>query len=278
MSFACRRNSACLLGFRAFVRKVCATLMAARDGHNGNEPGSGRKIGRGANQDQSRPDVFAQRTVTSDSDSAARSRLLKRVLPITTGILVVVMLAWPLLSKRADNVSLSFKEIARRGEQVRVVGAHYMGTDVLNRPFEISAETAVQDGVDAEEANLTGIKASIEISPDETVTVTGGEGIYARRKDHLSLTRGIVFSTDSGYRIDSEKADIDLAAGVATSKSAVKGAASFGSFSANGFTLDAKKQSLVLDGGVKVRLEPGKDSDRAAGVGAVDPATEPAAE
>lgn len=192
-----------------------------------------------------------------DSQAGQRSRLLRHVLVFLVLLLLGLVLLWPVFNERSDSITLSYKDIQLGGEQIRMQNARYSGSDLRDRPFMISADLALQEGVNAEKALLTGVKAQIEISDDNMVRVSAGEGVYRRLEEKLVLDGGIHFESDSGYELSVERAEVDLSSGIAQAASPVSGSAPFGSFSAESFALDSRARSLELQGRVRVRLEPG---------------------
>lgn len=192
-----------------------------------------------------------------DGHAGRGSRLLRRVLPLAFLLLLGTVLLWPVFNERSDSITLSYEDLQLGGEQIRLQNARYSGSDLRDRPFMVSADLALQEGVNADRALLTGVKAQIEISEGDMVTVTAGEGVYRRLEEKLVLDGGIHLNSDSGYMLSVERAEVDLSSGLAQGESPVSGSAPFGSFSAQGFTLDARARSLELQGHVRVRLEPG---------------------
>jgi lipopolysaccharide export system protein LptC len=171
---------------------------------------------------------------------------------------VALVVLWPMLQDTGTNITLSYKDIESHGEQIRMIGARYAGTDLKNRPFEISADLAVQDRPNAVEVGLSGVKASIDLGAQGRVTVVGREGVYRPEQERLEVKGGIELSADTGYKLSAAAAEVDLKTGQGRGAQAVSGEAPFGSFSANGFAINVYDRTLVLDGGVKVRLDPGE--------------------
>lgn len=183
-------------------------------------------------------------------------RIMRRILPLGVGLLLVAVIAWPMINRESGSITLTYSELRTGGEQIRMENARYTGTDMRDRPFAVSADLAVQEGVNADRVLLTGVHAEIEGGADDMLTVTAGEGVFRRSEDSLVLDGGINLNSDSGYMLSVERAEVDLASGVAGGQSPVSGAAPFGHFSADGFTLDSRERVLNLEGRVRVRMEP----------------------
>ncbi|MDA5192988.1 LPS export ABC transporter periplasmic protein LptC [Govanella unica] len=193
-----------------------------------------------------------------DRESAERSRILKKILPWVTGVVLVALLSWPFINQHSESITLSYKDLIGQSEQVRIKGAHYTGVDARDRPFEVMADEGLQERTDSDYATLTKVEASMELSPQDKVAVTGGTGKYDRAKERLSLASGITLDSSTGYKLQTDQAEVDLATKVASGTVDVTGSAPFGSFSAKGFTLKLDDRQLTLEGNVKVKLDPGK--------------------
>jgi lipopolysaccharide export system protein LptC len=192
-------------------------------------------------------DFFSDRPAAEESGRAAL--WLKRLLPIAVVIALAVVVLWPSIQDTGTNITLSYKDIETHGEEIRMTGAKYAGTDAKNRPFEVSADLAVQDSPKAVTVALDGVKASIDL---------GDQGIYRPKDEQLDIKGGIELTSDTGYRLSASDAHVNLKTGQGHSDLPVSGAAPFGAFSANGFDINVHDRTLVLDGSVKVRLEPGE--------------------
>lgn len=201
-------------------------------------------------------DFFSDRPAAEDGGRLAL--WLKRVLPIAVAAALALVVLWPMLQNTGTNITLSYKDIEAHGEEIRMTGAKYAGTDAKNRPFEISADLAVQDSPKAMAVNLDGVQASIDLGDQGKVTVLGRKGIYRPKEEQLDVKGGIELTSDTGYRLSATNAQVDLRTGQGRSDLPVSGAAPFGAFAADSFEINVHDRTLVLDGGVKVRLEPGE--------------------
>jgi len=183
-------------------------------------------------------------------------RILRIVVPTGVGLLLLLVVAWPMINRESSSITLTYSELRTGGEQIRMENARYTGTDLRDRPFAVSAKLAVQEGVNADRVLLTGVHAEMEAGEDDLLTVTAGEGVFQRSSDSLVLDGGINLTSESGYMLSVEQAEVNLGTGIAEGRSPVSGAAPFGHFSADGFTLQARERILSLEGRVRVRLEP----------------------
>src|SRR5690606_30971948 len=81
-------------------------------------------------------------------------RIMRRVLPLGVGLLLVAIIAWPMINRESGSITLTYSELRTGGEQIRMENARYTGTDMRDRPFAVSADLAVQEGVNADRVLL----------------------------------------------------------------------------------------------------------------------------
>ncbi|MEX1146756.1 MAG: LPS export ABC transporter periplasmic protein LptC [Sphingomonadales bacterium] len=200
---------------------------------------------------------FADRPGGRDYRPPRAMRLAKIVLPVAAVAMLAVVVLWPFLSQYEDSVTLSYRTLERSGDEIRMDEPRYLGTDSRNRPFEVAASRASQQGVDAREVNLEGVRANIRLDGGDTVSVAASSGIYMRDSEQLELHRGVQLRAAGGYSFSGDYLSLNLNEGWASGGGQVSGAAPFGIFTADAFSVDLSGRSAALEGRVRVRLDPG---------------------
>lgn len=202
-------------------------------------------------------EFFANRPDVDDSRLERGVRLSKVALPVFAAALLGLIVAWPFLSSRESSVTLSYRELEKSGDEIRMVEPHYLGTDDRNRRFEIAADLAVQQGINANEVNLDGVRARLKLESGDDVTAAAARGVYRPDDERLTLDQGIRLQAGGGYSFEGDHLTLDLNEGVMNGGGGIAGAAPFGSFAAEDFSADVSGRSVALEGKVKVRLDPG---------------------
>lgn len=175
--------------------------------------------------------------------------------PLAAALLFAALILWPLSSSRELSFLLSKDAAGEAGERMRLTRALYRGTTSRGEPFELSADSAVQKTSQVPVVVLTGLKARIEQAEGPSV-MTAPSGLYNLESDMLTVSGPIDVSGAGGYRLDAQEVKVDLAAREVTSPNQVVGELPMGRFSAQRFSADLGGRRVVLEGDVKLRLDP----------------------
>ncbi|RMF12170.1 MAG: hypothetical protein D6763_01495 [Alphaproteobacteria bacterium] len=202
-------------------------------------------------------EFFANRPVVDDRGLDRSVRFSKVLLPLSALALLALIIAWPFLSGQEASVTLSYRELEKSGDEIRMVEPRYLGTDARDRRFAIAADHAVQQGINANAVRLDGVRASLRLDSGDDVTAAAARGIYRPEEERLILDHGIRLRAGGGYSFEGERLTLDLDRGAMQGDGGVRGAAPFGSFAADRFSADVSGSTVVLEGKVQVRLDPG---------------------
>ena len=137
----------------------------------------------------------------------------------------------------------------------------YVGTDDDNQPYAVTADIAKKldgEGMDVR-IGLELPKADITLKDGTWLVLTAENGIYARRNKTLDLSGAVNLFHDSGYEFRTDKAQVDLARGIAEGDRPVRGQGPFGTLNAEGFRLLNKGRTIVFTGKSKMILKPGAE-------------------
>ncbi len=196
------------------------------------------------------------------------NKLLKVGVPLLLICFLTIVIGWPYLRDTESGFTLSFQDLEKSNEQIRMIEPVYVGTDGLNRPFRIKAKSAIQSPENQDEVKLLEIRASVEMRDKSEAVLSASEGVYNPHTEKLWLGKGIRIVTDSGYEFMIESVAYDLHSAIAESQSEVRGIAPFGSFRADSFRAQIDGKSMKLLGDVRVRIMPEQHLDAAVrGVG-----------
>jgi lipopolysaccharide export system protein LptC len=189
---------------------------------------------------------------------ARKVRLLKLLVPVAGVCLLLLIIVWPYVRDYESGFTLSFQDLSKSSEKIRLTDPRYVGLDNEHRRFEITAKSALQDQGGTGEVNLDKIRASVLLKDNTEVVLTAAAGMYSPQQALLKLVDGIRIASGSGYEVTLDHAQYNVDAAIASSDDRVQGKAPFGAFTANSFTADIEGRSFRLKGEVHVRVEPGK--------------------
>lgn len=176
-----------------------------------------------------------------------------KFLLLTVALLLLASIAlWPEFDRAADRARVSMIGMGATVEGARVRDAHYRGVDEHNRPFTVTAATAVQKNENR--IDLTAPNADITLENSSWLNVRSKLGVYARKDGQLDLSVGVVLYRDDGTTMTTASATIDTKAGAAVGTEATHAEGPFGTLDAAGFTTVEKGAAIQFWGPARVEL------------------------
>ncbi|ONG51331.1 LPS export ABC transporter periplasmic protein LptC [Pseudoroseomonas deserti] len=197
-----------------------------------------------------------------DAGSMARYRfavgLAKWLLPVGALAVLAAIALWPEFDRAEDRGRLAFRRVAQTSaEALRLASPRYQGIDEQDRPYNVTAATALQQDPAAPIA-LERPRADMIMNNGTWVLLEAQQGRYARDANHLSLQGQVTLWHDDGSTLKTEAAEIDIAAGGATGDRPVAAQGPFGTLVSEGFRLENRGQVVVFTGNAKAVLEGGR--------------------
>jgi len=210
-------------------------------------PGASRRTGRD----------WTARTRDTALNALRYSRfvtVMKRVLPVSAGVLILAIIAYALVPRQSDRVTLTSESVGTLANDLAMIKPRLTGADHKGNPFVITADMAIQDGANVRRATLKNVQADVTLDDNRWLNATAVKGYVDMDKGTLALSGGIAVYSDDGYEIHTARADVDLRQGTMHGPSGVTGHGPSGTLSADTFELDRKTQQLVLSGNVHMTL------------------------
>jgi lipopolysaccharide export system protein LptC len=180
---------------------------------------------------------------------------MKRILPISAGIVVAAVLAFFFLQRAPEGMTLSYESTGRIDNDLAMIKPRLVGTDDAGNPFVITANAAIQDGKNAKRARLEKVEADIQADKGHWLNASATRGTYDMDAGTLVLRDGLSVFSDDGYELHTAQADVDLKKGEMTGPE-VTGQGPLGSLRADTFKVDRISRRLQLSGNVHMTLSP----------------------
>ncbi len=202
------------------------------------------------------------------SDNAQRSRhsraysrfvsLMKFLLPVVALLLIALVVAWPHINTGDLGFRLGVTVLKLTGaDDPSMINPRYVGTDSDNQPFSITADLARNVSQSGSKVTLVMPKADITLEDGTWLVLTANDGVFARAEKKLNLAGSVNLYHDSGYEFRTDRAIIDLTAGIAESNDPVHGQGPFGQLQSSGFRMVNKGKVIYFLGKSKLTLYPG---------------------
>jgi len=100
-------------------------------------------------------------------------------------------------------------------------------------------------------------KADITLDDGTWLVLTAQNGVFTQLEKTLTLEGAVNLFHDSGYELQTSKANVDLEKGLAKGDSAIRGQGPFGELHGDGFRLIDKGKTIVFTGKSKLVIYPG---------------------
>lgn len=182
--------------------------------------------------------------------------VMKRVLPITAGLLIAAVIAYSLVPRQSEKLSLATENLTVIKNDLTMTKPRLTGTDRRGNPFVVTADAAVQDPANVRRATLKAVQADMTLQKTRWLSATAAKGLIDLDKGTLALQGGIALFSDDGYEIHTARADVDLKKGLVRGPVEVNGQGPMGTFRADTFSVEKDTGLISLHGNVRMVINP----------------------
>jgi lipopolysaccharide export system protein LptC len=239
------------------------------------------------------PELVAPRRVFKRKNRRGLVLGLKIGLPLIALAGATYVVIW----SRTHNSTITpldfTKDVAKQTSDVKVSRVKYDGVDAQNRPFSITADSAVQPqdappppkpvaglgGDDkapapsttqqqqpAANANLINLQkplADMTMRDGAWVAVQADSGVYDRDAGTVDLHGNVMLFHDTGLTFETDAAKVDLRNDTASGDQPVEGSRPDGELAAEGFEVRNGGQTVIFTGRAYMKLYPKPKSSAA---------------
>lgn len=186
------------------------------------------------------------------SPHARHSRLVSRlkiVFPLLALALVVLVAMWSHISREIDGFRISFADVPpQMAQTLSMVNARFYGTDRQNRPYSVTADSAVQEDAQAGIVLLEKPKADFATREGAGVYMEADRGTFFQPQQVLELEGRVVLFHDQGYEIHTETARIDLSHSLVEGDTPITGLGPQGELHGSAFRILDNGKNLMIMG------------------------------
>ena len=179
---------------------------------------------------------------------------LAKALPAGIGAILAVMIIAPIFPRGEISFLLDRNKVAVTNERLRIQQAMYRGEDAHNRPFSVTAGSAVQQSARIELVEMNDLAARILLT-DGPAQIEAGTGTYDIRRNTLDVHGPVDLRAAGGYRLMTNDVVIDLRNQHASGKGGVTGAVPSGTFSAERIEADLENRTVALQGRARLTMQ-----------------------
>lgn len=207
-------------------------------------------------------DSLPSQARTTGDKAAARSRMVKR-LRLALPILALVLLAAFFFNTKSNDVDKAFlddfKDVSASAEELRMANPRFAGIDNEGKPFEITANTAIQNTKVKDVVTLDKPRA-VQGENHESTVVTANKGVYRSDINILELEDSVTLQHNVGaesYVFKSPSATVAIKDEIVTSNAGVGGEGTDGStLAADHMKAYNSEGRVVFEGNVRMRIYP----------------------
>ena len=187
-------------------------------------------------------------------------RWMKIALPI--GALVLIGLIFLTGKDRGGAIDAgSVSDAALLGAGLELENPRFAGVTDDGDPFVVTAVRAVPDGAVPDRVELEKPNGEIRMGDGRTLTVNSANGEMFRKDERLHLQGEVILETSDGYRVVTDRVELDLDNKSAFAPGRVKATGPRGAIEADQVTIDSnggqKGQVMMrFEGNVRVQYDP----------------------
>ena len=220
-------------------------------------------------------DSLTIRRRTTGADAAARAKFMRRM-RIALPILALVLIATFFLNTRQSGVDDAFlddfADIDASPQNLKTAKPQFSGIDARGNPYEVTAETALQQANGGKVVDLEAPRAVTSTGDGQSV-VAAKSGVFDADAKRLDLKDGVIFEHKVGatnYVLKTPTATYTINDRRVVSEAGVDGEGSDGErLKADRMSADERDGKLIFEGNVSMRVFPRRNEEEPA------PAAEP---
>ena len=178
-------------------------------------------------------------------------------LPAAIGAIAALMVFTPLSPRGEVSFLLDRNKVDVVEDRLRVESAMYRGRDSQDRPFSLTAGSAVQRSAENPVVAMRDLIARILLNQGPAV-LSANQGAWDVDNQKVSVFGPLVFVAADGYRLTTSDVDVDLQEQKLVSRGRVEGSVPAGTFSADRIVTDLQDRTVTLEGNARLRMTPGR--------------------
>ena len=183
-------------------------------------------------------------------------RWTKIALPSAVGVLIAVLALAPLDRKGDVSFILDKKKVQSAPERMRVEAARYTGTDDKGRQFVMVANRAIQRSSDTPLVDIRGMLARLNLDQGPMI-IAANQGRYNIDTQRVAIDGPVKVAGANGFKLNTSNVIVDLKERQLASQGPAEGAMRLGQFRAGEVHADLADRTVVLDGGVRLKIVQG---------------------
>ena len=182
-------------------------------------------------------------------------RFLRFLIPFGAVLAATAIIAIAILDPfRRLSTGLEVASFNLTGSQITMEQPHLRGYKQDMRPYEVNADTALQDLKKPTIMDLMGMKAKIGLADHKLAWIEALQGLYDSAAEKMIVDKPLNIKSD-GYDVQMKSAKVDFKAGNVFTDQAVRVIMSTGTIEADKMEVIDSGRKIVFSGRVKTLLQ-----------------------
>src|SRR6201996_3652362 len=193
---------------------------------------------------------------------AARHSRMVRVLRIAVPAAVALAMAAVILVSVFNpfrmllpQLPIEMGNLVVSGTKITMESPHMAGYSTDRRPYEVWANTAIQDVTDPNHVDLKTLRGKVVMEDQSTVTLEAVDGRMDTKQQLLDLHKDIYLQTTNGYEAWMSQAFVDMGKGTVTSDEHVDVKWADGKLSADRMKMTGGGEVVRFEGNVVMNID-----------------------
>lgn len=197
---------------------------------------------------------------------SARVRFLRRAIFVASlgAIVAVVAIAiFDPFSRLPKNITVDHAGLD--GTRITMESPKLSGYRQDGRPYEVSAAAGVQDIRNPNVFELHEVEGRFTLTDNSIAHIEAPAGTFDNARNFMTFPGRVQITTNSGYDIHLQSAEMDVKAGTMTSNDPVTVRMNNGTIAADRLSMEQGGQAITFDGNVRSTFESSDDTGVAGG-------------
>ncbi|BAM86145.1 conserved hypothetical protein [Bradyrhizobium oligotrophicum S58] len=182
-------------------------------------------------------------------------RTLRIAVPAAVGVAMAALLYISFEIRVAVDTGNVTGNLVISGRKITMETPHLTGFTPDQRPYDLVANTAVQDLTDPDHVELNILRAKVLMEDQSTVTLNAKTGVFDTKQQQLELKKDILLTTSTGYQARLSRASVDMAKGTVSSDERVDVKLTNGTLSADRLRITDNGEVIRFEGNVVMNLD-----------------------
>lgn len=187
-----------------------------------------------------------------------RVRQLRLAVPVLVAASLLTIIGVSLFNpfRLLSALPIDVGKLGVSGTRITMDAPHLAGFTPDQRPYELWAQSAVQDVTRPNNVELHELRAKVQMEDKTNLSMDARIGLFDTKTQLLNLKENIFLQSSIGYEARLTQAVVDMAAGTVSSDEPVAVKLLNGTLDANGLRITESGALVRFEGGVSMILIP----------------------